>query len=94
MDSTHVMNEADNMATVTGTINTVDKAKRIANISRGAIKKWNRGPATMDFVFAENIDLTGLVPQQQLTFTFSVQAGEFIIQRIDIASSMQTHSGH
>ncbi|WP_394193767.1 efflux RND transporter periplasmic adaptor subunit [Pseudoalteromonas atlantica] len=94
MDSTHVMNEADNMATVTGTINTVDKAKRIANISRGAIKKWNRGPATMDFVFAENIDLTGLVPQQQLTFTFSVQAGEFIIQRIDIPSSMQTHSGH
>lgn len=94
MDSTHVMNEADNMAKVTGTINTVDKDKRIANISRGAIKKWNRGPATMDFVFAENIDLTGLVPQQQLIFTFSVQAGEFIIQRIDIASSMQTHSGH
>lgn len=94
MDSTHMMNEADNMATVTGSINTIDKDKRIANISRGAIKKWNRGPATMDFTFAESIDLSHLAVQQKLTFTFSVQDGEFVIQRIDTASSMQSHSGH
>ncbi|MFY8327128.1 efflux RND transporter periplasmic adaptor subunit [Pseudoalteromonas sp. ZZD1] len=94
MDSTHIMNEADNMATVTGTINTIDKEKRIANISRGAIRKWNRGPATMNFIFAENIDLSHLSAQQKLAFTFSVQAGEFVIQRIDVASNMQSHSGH
>lgn len=94
MDSTHMMNEAGNMATVTGSINTIDKDKRIANISRGAIKKWNRGPATMDFTFAESIDLSHLAVQQKLTFTFSVQDGEFVIQRIDTASSMQSHSGH
>ena len=94
MDSTHMMNEADNMATVTGSINTIDKDKRIANISRGAIKKWNRGPATMDFTFAESVDLSHLAVQQKLTFTFSVQDGEFVIQRIDTVSSMQSHSGH
>ncbi len=94
MDSTHMMNEADNMATVIGTINSIDKAQRTANISRGAIEKWNRDPATMDFMFAENVDLSPLAAQQQLTFTFSVQNGEFVIQRIDAASSMQSHSGH
>lgn len=94
MDSSHNMREADNMATVTGTINTIDKNKRIANISRGAIKKWNRAPATMDFKLAENIDLSDFAPQQQLTFTFSVQAGEFMIQRIETAPTMQSHSGH
>lgn len=94
MDSTHMMDEADSMATVTGSINTIDKDKRIANISRGAIKKWNRGPATMDFTFAESVDLSHLAVQQKLTFTFSVQDGEFVIQRIDTASSMQSHSGH
>ena len=94
MDSTHMMNEADNEASVTGTINHIDKATREANISRGAIEKWNRGPATMDFKFAENVDLSDLAAQQQLTFTFSVQEGEFVIQRINAASSMQSHSGH
>lgn len=94
MDSTHMMNEADNMATVTGTINTIDKDKRTANISRGAIEKWHRDPATMDFIFAEHIDLSSLGPKHQLTFTFSVQDGEFVIQRIDTSSSMQSHSGH
>ena len=94
MDSTHMMNEADNEASVTGTINHIDKATREANISRGAIEKWNRGPATMDFKFAENVDLSDLAAQQQLVFTFSVQEGEFVIQRIDAVSSMQSHSGH
>lgn len=94
MDSTHMMNEADNMASVTGTINSIDKTQRTANISRGAIAKWNRDPATMDFKFAENVDLSHLAAQQQLTFTFSVQDGEFVIQRIDAESSMQSHSGH
>ncbi|MGS0534453.1 efflux RND transporter periplasmic adaptor subunit [Pseudoalteromonas sp. SaAl2] len=94
MDSTHMMVDAANTATVTGTINSIDKAARVANISRGAIAKWNPGPATMDFKFAENVDLNSLETQQQLTFTFSVQDGEFVIQRIDTASNMQSHSGH
>lgn len=102
MDSTHMMSEAQNMATVTGTINSIDKTQRTANISRGAIEKWHRDPATMDFMFAEHIDLISLEPKQQLTFTFSVQDGEFVIQRIDTESSMRTsdnsamssHNGH
>jgi Cu(I)/Ag(I) efflux system membrane fusion protein len=53
-------------------------------------------------MFAEHIDLSSLEPKQQLTFTFSVQDGEFVIQRIDTESSMRTsdnsamssHDGH
>ena len=94
MDSDHTISEADNSASVTGTINTIDKAKRLANISRGAIEKWNRGPATMDFIFADELELTALNAQQSLTFTFSVQDGEFVIKRFDVTSTMQSHSGH
>lgn len=94
MGSAQTVSEADNSASVTGTINTIDKVKRLANISRGAIEKWNRGPATMDFIFADELDLTSLNAQQPLTFTFSVQGGEFVIQRFDVTSTMQSHSDH
>ncbi|CAM3860645.1 MULTISPECIES: efflux RND transporter periplasmic adaptor subunit [Pseudoalteromonas] len=94
MDSTHMMVDAANTATVKGTINSIDKTTRVANISRGAIEKWHRAPATMDFVFADGVDLTTLEAAQQITFTFSLQGGEFVISRIDVEPSMQSHSGH
>ncbi|TMN66036.1 efflux transporter periplasmic adaptor subunit [Pseudoalteromonas sp. S1727] len=94
MDSSHVMVDAANTATVKGTINSIDKTTRVANISRGAIEKWHRAPATLDFVFADSVDLTTLEAAQQITFTFSLQGGEFVISRIDVEPSMQSHSGH
>ncbi|KTF15272.1 efflux RND transporter periplasmic adaptor subunit [Pseudoalteromonas sp. H105] len=94
MDATHVMSDADNMATVTGTINRIDKLAGVANISRGPIEKWNRGPATMDFKFAKDLDLAGLNAEQTMTFTFSVQEGEFVINDIAVESIKQLHSGH
>ncbi|BDF95627.1 efflux RND transporter periplasmic adaptor subunit [Pseudoalteromonas sp. KAN5] len=94
MDSTHMMVDAANTATVKGTINSIDKTTRVANISRGAIEKWHRAPATLDFVFADSVDLTTLEAAQQITFTFSLQGGEFVISRIDVEPSMQSHSGH
>lgn len=42
-----------NTATVNGVINSIDANNRIVNISREAIEKWGRGPATMDFILAK-----------------------------------------
>ncbi|NNG44099.1 efflux RND transporter periplasmic adaptor subunit [Pseudoalteromonas sp. NEC-BIFX-2020_002] len=102
MDSTHVMVESANTATVIGTINHIDKTTRTANISRGEIVKWNREAATLDFMFAADVDLTDLSAQQQVEFTFSLQDGEFVISRIKTAAIMQpnsdstlsSHNGH
>lgn len=102
MDSTHVMVEPANTATVIGTINHIDKTTRTANISRGEIVKWNREAATLDFMFAADVDLTDLSAQQQVEFTFSLQDGEFVISRIKTAAIMQpnsdstlsSHNGH
>ena len=85
-----------------GTINSIDKAQRIANISRGAIEKWGREPARLDFTFADDIDLTALAAQQQINFTFSLQQGEFVISHINGEHStsasgnhtMQLHNAH
>ncbi|KPH95262.1 hemolysin D [Pseudoalteromonas porphyrae] len=102
MDSTHVMVEPANTATVIGTINHIDKTTRTANISRGEIVKWNREAATLDFMLAADVDLTDLSAQQQVEFTFSLQDGEFVISRIKTAAIMQpnsdstlsSHNGH
>ncbi|MEM5551655.1 efflux RND transporter periplasmic adaptor subunit [Pseudoalteromonas neustonica] len=102
MDTTHVMVEPANTATVIGTINHIDKTTRTANISRGEIVKWNREAATLDFMFAADVDLTDLSAQQQVEFTFSLQDGEFVISRIKTAAIMQpnsdstlsSHNGH
>ncbi|WP_338365820.1 efflux RND transporter periplasmic adaptor subunit [uncultured Pseudoalteromonas sp.] len=69
-------------ATVMGTINNIDSAQRVINISREAIAKWNRGPATMDFILAKELDISALSPNQQVHFTFSIIEGEFVINNI------------
>lgn len=65
-------------ATVDGVINHINIDKRFINISRGAIEKWNREPATMDFVVADHIDLSLFHENMHVTFTFEVH-DEFII---------------
>ncbi|WP_372762516.1 efflux RND transporter periplasmic adaptor subunit [Pseudoalteromonas sp.] len=102
MPSSQAESQPSNVARVSGVINRIDKTKRVANISRGAIEKWRRGPATVDFMFADDVDLTALAAQQQVNFTFSVQHGEFVISAIDIApnntangdSTQPSHHGH
>ena len=42
------------------------------NISREAIEKWGRPAATVDFIVAEDIDLTGLQVNQSIDFTFAL----------------------
>ncbi|WP_448212437.1 efflux RND transporter periplasmic adaptor subunit [Colwellia sp. MEBiC06753] len=66
-------------ATVNGVINTIALESRVLNISRDAIEKWDRPAATMDFIAAEQIDLSQLQQGQAITFTFEVRDDLVII---------------
>lgn len=66
-------------AQVTGIINSIDSDTRIANISRGAIEKWQRPAATLDFYIANNIALAQLSAGMEIDFTFAIENGEFTV---------------
>jgi Cu(I)/Ag(I) efflux system membrane fusion protein len=74
-------------ANVEGVINHINIKTRVANISRGPIEKWGRGPATLDFVFAQSLSLNKLQPGDTIYFTFDIQNGDFLIT--DYALTMQ-----
>ena len=78
----HIMAEPQiSSATVTGKINAIDVDKRIFNISRGPIEKWNRPAATMDFMVADNITMPDFSLGDSVTFTFEVR-DELVITEI------------
>ena len=82
-------------ATVDGVINTVDVTSRVLNISRGAIEKWGRGPATLDFAVDEAVAMNALQAGQTISFTFEIHDGDFII--VDItpqASAVHNEHAH
>jgi Cu(I)/Ag(I) efflux system membrane fusion protein len=66
-------------ATVTGVINAINTTDRILNISRGAIEKWNRAPATLDFGTTSNIDISRMKVGMKIEFSFYIANGTFII---------------
>ncbi|MCO7188140.1 MULTISPECIES: efflux RND transporter periplasmic adaptor subunit [unclassified Pseudoalteromonas] len=83
-------------ATVDGHIKAIDAASRIATIHRGAIEKWGRAAATMDFVIAEDIDLSAFNVGDQITFTFEV-GDDFVVtqmQHSEQDSAMSEHAHH
>ncbi|WP_125558162.1 efflux RND transporter periplasmic adaptor subunit [Pseudoalteromonas rubra] len=83
-------------ATVGGHIKAIDIASRIATIHRGAIEKWGRAAATMDFVIAEDIDLNAFNVGDQITFTFEV-GDDFVVtemQHGEQAPAMSDHAHH
>ncbi|MCG7535201.1 efflux RND transporter periplasmic adaptor subunit [Pseudoalteromonas sp. OOF1S-7] len=83
-------------ATVDGHIKAIDAASRIATIHRGAIEKWGRAAATMDFVIAEDIDLSAFNVGDQITFTFEV-GDDFVVTRMQHGeqdSAMSEHAHH
>ncbi|WP_054014504.1 efflux RND transporter periplasmic adaptor subunit [Pseudoalteromonas sp. R3] len=83
-------------ATVDGHIKAIDAASRIATIHRGAIEKWGRAAATMDFVIAEDIDLSAFNVGDQVTFTFEVR-DDFVVTQMqhgEPASAMSEHAHH
>jgi Cu(I)/Ag(I) efflux system membrane fusion protein len=66
-------------ADVEGVINQINLQTRVANISRGPIEKWGRGAATLDFVFADSVSITGLQQGDKIHFTFEIRDGDFFI---------------
>jgi len=68
-------------ATVTGTINSIEPTSRTLNISRGPIEKWDRPAATMDFVLADDLDLSSVNVGDEISFTFEIR-DDFVITEI------------
>ncbi len=76
-------------ANVEGVINQINMQSRVANISRGSIEKWGRGPATLDFVFGDSVFLKKLQKGDKVRFTFEVRNNDFLIT--DYALINQEH---
>ncbi|GAA0852125.1 efflux RND transporter periplasmic adaptor subunit [Aliiglaciecola litoralis] len=98
MDHATMQDDEVSRATVTGVINSVDVSARMVNISREAIEKWGRGPATMDFVIAEDLDLGLFKAQSSIHFTFEIHDGDFVIVNLTTRSTddsnMTEHQMH
>jgi Cu(I)/Ag(I) efflux system membrane fusion protein len=69
-----------------GLINSLNTESRIGNISRGPIEKWSRGPATLDYAFSDDVDLSPLQAGTTLLFEFEVHDEQFLITSYDIIS--------
>lgn len=110
--SRHVGNNKDNKeadtddksaypsASVAGLINSVDESRRVLNITRGAIEKWQRPATTMDFYLDQQIEFSGLKAGDKVYFTFEVRE-EFVITAIksiandiDISTDASVPSHH
>lgn len=78
-------------ATVKGVINSIDLDNNQVNISREAISKWSRGPATMNFSLSDSIDAEQLVLGSEITFTFEIRDGAFVVTQIDQQSMEHQH---
>ncbi len=78
-------------ASVEGKINRINRDERTVNISRDAIKKWRRPPATLDFFIADNLDFSQFNAGEAIQFTFEIRDGAFIVtqaERLDHAGNM------
>lgn len=82
----HIMDAAEESAaasaTVNGVINSVNNDGRIVNISRDGIAKWNKGPATLDFIVSKDVSMDRFTEGAQVRFSFEIRDGDFVIQSI------------
>lgn len=66
-------------ATVNGTVTSVMRNHRMVTINREAIEKWDRVAASVDFIVAEDVDMSLFNIDAYLMFTFEVHESSFII---------------
>lgn len=78
-------------ATVDGHIVSVN-ADNTLTIARGAIEKWGRGPATLDFAVDDSLTLPSLGEGDMVRFTFAIRNGDFVITAIE--NVRMDHSAH
>lgn len=69
-------------ASTSGMINSVMVGHRMVNISRGAIEKWQRPPATLDFLVDEAINITDFSQGDEIEFTFEIRGEDFVITEL------------
>jgi len=86
--------EAEKTVTVDGVINSVMSGHRMLNISRGAIEKWGRPAATLDFIVSDNVDMSKLSAGMSIRLTFHVTEGKFIITDIQTSLSEKMSKGN
>lgn len=72
-------------AKVSGTVNTIDQHNQTINISRGAIEKWGRAAATLDFSLASGLSINNIKPHDKIDFTFVINNGDFVITEFKAA---------
>lgn len=87
----NIQDEQPETAKVEGLINHINMQTRVANISRGAIEKWGRDPATMDFVFADDLLLEALQQGDKIHFTFEIKNGDFVITDYGLSEQEYNH---
>jgi len=85
-------NPALDSVSVEGVINSVMAAHGMININREAIPRWGRPAASIDFIAAPGVDLSGLSAGMRVRFTFSLSDGQFLIS--DIATSDEQEQGN
>ncbi len=66
-------------ATVNGTVTSVMLNHRRVTINREAIDKWSRPADTVDFIVADDVDISLFKRDAYLMFTFEIHDGTFII---------------
>ena len=79
-------------ASTTGVINSIMVNHRMVNISRAAIDKWQRPPATMDFLFDEDLNFSTLKAGDNIHFTFEIRGDDFVIVAFELESTEQGKS--
>lgn len=85
----HRMSEPVSKAETSGVINTLMIQHKMANISREAIKKWDRPAATMDFIFSPSLDLSKLDVGTKIDFTFEIRDGDFVITHFSLMAEQE-----
>jgi Cu(I)/Ag(I) efflux system membrane fusion protein len=81
-DSKSNSNTEPMTAEVDGVINSLMIEHGMLNISRGPIEKWGRPEATLDFIAAEDVDISNLKAGMKIRFTFMIMDGQFMITKI------------
>ena len=76
-------------AMVEGVIKSLNIAERMVNIDRGAIEKWGREAANVDFRVDSTVDLTQFKASQKVSITFHYNAEEFVITKMKLIGEDQ-----
>lgn len=99
----HIMSSGEHepsvqSATVNGDVKSINHTAGVATIHRGAIEKWGRGPATIEFRSDPESIIHSLNEGQTIRFTFEIRAGEFVITELhndnDTNKNNNEHAHH